>query len=622
MSAAQPPRRRALPLGGIAAPTLQPVFFGPVGATLFGWLHRPAGRCCADFGLVVCNPFGFEEVCAHRSLRRLACAAAAAGIAALRFDYAGCGNSCGDESDPHALKRWIDSVHEAIDTLERATGLPRVCLLGLRLGATLAALAAEQRSDIAGLVAIAPVVSGRAWLRELRLLGAPGAADGSLESAGFVLSGETCSALGTVDLRRLERAPAPRMLIVERDDLPIGDAWPNALARLGADVRCEHWPGYAAMVTDPQRAEVPYAIVDGVLHRLSRWRQPPPPRLRAALVGATATLCNVGGARVRESALWLDAGGARLFGVLTTPQAGHAPARAVVMLNAGSVHHIGPNRLWVRLARRWAARGVVVLRLDIAGIGDSPAARGGAENVVYPSHATRDIAAALAFLQREVGARELHLLGLCSGAYHAFKAAVAGQAVASAVVVNPLTFFWKEGMKLNVDLQDADTLQMTARYRRALWRSETWRRLLRWRLDLRTIGRAVARRAWDSLRHRGRELARTLHIMTHDDLAAELNAAAEHGTRIAFVFASGDPGRKLLELQGGRAVRRLLDQRRISIDLIDGADHTFTRAEARERLVAVLERLMFTPVSQPADGPAPVAPPLRSVSGVRGAQLP
>lgn len=70
-------------------------------------------------------------------------------------------------------------------------------------------------------------------------------------------------------------------------------------------------------------------------------------------------------------------------------------------------------------------------------------------------------------------------------------------------------------------------------------------------------------------------------------------------------------------------MKRLADQGRISIDLIDGADHTFTRAEVRERLVAVLERLLFTPASQPADGPAPAHPPLRSAaSGVRGAQLP
>src|SRR5688572_8973417 len=97
---------------GGPTPTPQPVFFGPVGAALFGWLHRPADGGNADFGLVICNPFGFEEVCAHRSLRHLACAAAAAGIAVLRFDYAGCGNSSGDESQPRMLKRWIDSVHE------------------------------------------------------------------------------------------------------------------------------------------------------------------------------------------------------------------------------------------------------------------------------------------------------------------------------------------------------------------------------------------------------------------------------------------------------------------------------------------------------------------------------
>ena len=74
-------------------------------------------------------------------------------------------------------------------------------------------------------------------------------------------------------------------------------------------------------------------------------------------------------------------------------------------------------------------------------------------------------------------------------------------------MINPLTFFWKEGMTLT-DLQGADTLQMTARYRRALWHGETWRRLLYWRLDLRTIGRAVVHRVTDTVRHRARELAR------------------------------------------------------------------------------------------------------------------
>ncbi len=58
------------------------------------------------------------------------------------------------------------------------------------------------------------------------------------------------------------------------------------------------------------------------------------------------------------------------------------------------------------------------------------------------------------------------------------------------------------------------------------------------------------------------------------------------------MFAANSPGYELLYKQGGRAIDTLLAHRSASIDLIDDADHTFTRLAARERLVALLDRLM------------------------------
>jgi hypothetical protein len=57
-------------------PDAQPGYFGEPARPRFGWLHRPASSV-ADVGLVIVPPFGFEAVCAHRSLRHLAQAAAA-----------------------------------------------------------------------------------------------------------------------------------------------------------------------------------------------------------------------------------------------------------------------------------------------------------------------------------------------------------------------------------------------------------------------------------------------------------------------------------------------------------------------------------------------------------------
>lgn len=605
-------------------PEPQPTYFGPEGAGLFGWLHRPAAGSRAGFGFVICNPFGFEEVCAHRSLRHLAQAAAAAGIPALRFDYAGCGNAEGDEFAPDLVARWTRSVHAAIDHLQRATGLTQVCLLGVRLGATLATLAALERDDIAGLVALAPVLRGRAYLRELTLLGAAGAApadadatagNGLIESAGFVMTRTTGEALAAIDLRGIDRPPAPRVLVVERDDLPAPPDWPATLERLGADVTRARWSGYAGMMADPQRTVVPDAIIGGVLGQLQAWQGTgalqavadhaagaPARRFRAD--GTANAPCLI------ETAVRIDTGVSHLAAILTTAEAGpaaQARGPAVLMLNSGSVHLIGPNRLWVRLARRWAAQGVTVLRLDLSGIGDSPVRPGAAENVVYSAHAAADIERALAFLKTQAGGGDHHLLGLCSGAYHAFKAAVAGQPVASILMINPLTYFWRDGTVLS-DVKEYEIFELTTKYRGKLFTREPWLRLLRGQLDLRLIAEVMLRRLGNLVTPALLAVARLLRWPIDEDLAAELGAAARRGARLRFVFAARAPGFALLRKQSGRAMSALTRRGQASVDFVAGADHTFTGLAARERLVALLDRLLLPRLGSQPGGSGAVPP--------------
>ena len=582
----------------------QPLYFG---GGLFGWLHRPAAGTDARIALVICNPFGFEEVCAHRGLRQLAIATAEAGIPTLRFDYAGCGNSADEEFDADATAVWVGSVHRAIDGLKAASGVRQVCLLGVRLGATLAALAAVARSDVAGIVAIAPVVRGRAYLRELTVLAQVGSGRpvdarqpaGPLESAGYVLSDKTCAALSRVDLRSLERRPAPRVLIVPRDDLPGSDDWPPALERLGVAVSVAHWDGYARMVDDPQRVKVPHAIIAGVVAQLQTWQADAASAAPADSNWGSASLPRAqptaaGLLPLIETAVHVAAGPTRLFAIVTRPSdvAAHGTTRpAVLMLNAGSVHLVGPNRLWVQLARRWAARGMTAMRLDISGIGDSPPRPGAEENVVYSRHAADDIAAALAYLRAQPGVGELHVMGLCSGAYHAFKAAVAGQALASALMVNPLTYFWKEGGQLS-DVQEYEIFELMSKYRGKLFTIELWRRLIGGRLDLRLISQVALRRLWNIVASYLLAAARLLRLPIRDDLARELEAAVGQGVKLRFVFAAHAPGFALLRKHSGNTILRLQQRRTASLDFVAGADHTFTQLPARERLVALLDRVI------------------------------
>ncbi len=173
----------------------------------FGWYHPGS----ADLGVVLCGPHGYEELCAHRHWRDLARDLSAHGLPTLRFDYPGTGDSAGDDEMPGRVQAWVAGVRGAIQTLQRISGVERVALVGLRIGAMLAMAAAEQEDGLAALVLLAPHGSGASCIRELRALAmmrAPArhrdAADtgqqGNLEAAGFVYTRQTLADLAALPL--------------------------------------------------------------------------------------------------------------------------------------------------------------------------------------------------------------------------------------------------------------------------------------------------------------------------------------------------------------------------------------------------------------------------------------
>ena len=451
-------------------------WFSRDGRARFGWIHEPAPDVACGTALVIVPPFGYEAVCAHRSLRMLAEAAALAGLHAIRFDLDGTGDSAGDDLEPDRLGAWTASVGDACD-LARSLGATSIVLVGIRLGATLAALAAALRDDIAGLVAIAAVPAGKALVREARALqmavgleepppGVTAFPADAHELIGFALTAETRTALSAVDLVTAAHAPARTVLVIDRDDMAPNDKWVAALRGKGADVEHVCLSGYVEMMLDPHRAVVPEQIVDAtvrfaVARGAARPSTSPSPQTLADLAPrdapsspapaaaplpgpVTLSMRAAPAPAVTEDLVRIDD---NLVGIAS--RGAHPTGRAVILLNAGSIHRIGPNRLYVALARRIAARGDLVLRLDLAGIGDSRPRGTQPDNVVYSPTAVDDVGAAVAWCKRQ-DARTVTVVGLCSGAYHALKAAVAGHPIDAIVPINPLTFFWKPDMPLDL----------------------------------------------------------------------------------------------------------------------------------------------------------------------------
>jgi hypothetical protein len=246
--------------------------------------------------------------------------------------------------------------------------------------------------------------------------------------------------------------------------------------------------------------------------------------------------------------------------------------------------------MYVTLARRWAERGYLVLRIDLVGLGDGAAVPDRSEVEVYPREAIEQIRAAVQYIRGEYGIADIALAGLCSGAYHALRAAVAKVPVSQIMMVNPLNFYWRHG-DTQSDLQWLGFKHNPDLYLRQAIPSKFWKRLFSRQIDLPRLLQLYGGYGYELSQWVIRDCARALHLPLPKDLGHELEQLAARGVDIVFVFSRGDPGIALLRHQGGSAVRRL--GQRCRIHIVDGADHVFSQSGPRAALEAILSEELF-----------------------------
>ena len=138
-----------------------PFYFGP-GRELFGFYHPAA--TVSRTAVLLCAPFGVEQIRCHRLYRQLAQGLADSGLPVLRFDYFGTGDSAGD-SQSFDWTRCLADVVTAAGELRTKHGGVRLLAFGTRLGAN-AAMAAAQAARLDGVVAWDAITDGSALVRQ------------------------------------------------------------------------------------------------------------------------------------------------------------------------------------------------------------------------------------------------------------------------------------------------------------------------------------------------------------------------------------------------------------------------------------------------------------------------
>ena len=255
-----------------------------------------------------------------------------------------------------------------------------------------------------------------------------------------------------------------------------------------------------------------------------------------------------------------------LVGVLTDPPAGATSRKqGVVILNAGVLHRVGPNRVHVLLARSLAAAGFPVLRFDFSGIGDS-ARRAG--NEPFSVKVAREAALALELLSRSRGVSEFLLFGICSGADHGLQVARLDNRIVGAALI--------DGYNL------PSFLLLLHFYRNKLLNPRSWIRFL--------AGRSLTWGLLRTLTVEGGATRATLAqaesaLPTRAEFVAQTLALADRGTELLLLYTGQSPAyynyRKLLR----RKLGRLASRDRVRVERMADSDHVFTLAQNQSRLI-------------------------------------
>ncbi len=414
---------------------MTPVLIPSAGGACFGMYQVAPGPA-----VLMLPPFGDEALKTSRIWRNLAIDLAKHGLATLRFDLPGTGNSAGEATENGRVEVWQAAIRDCACWLA-ARHDERVILFGHRFGALLALDAAASGVSAERLVLLDPPVSGAALVRHLRArarmegFGPPPEGPDYIQSGGVPLSATTLH-----DLAKLPAAAAgpgfPPALLVLNDSAAAPSPWPDRLRASGSIVETMPFEGFDAFVRrDAFRVEAPAAVlgrvVDYMVHAVGTGNlsgvPAPPPRAVLRLDGLMEAPVEFGP-------------GNGMFGILCRPDQPVAGTPAMLLPTTGVDPCSGLSRMWTDLARQLARRGITSLRFDMTGVGESQGSHT-SDPMTASYHPDRiaDLECAVDALAAQ-SFDQVTVVGYCSGAYAAWHAAINDKRIGGLLAGNLVYF--------------------------------------------------------------------------------------------------------------------------------------------------------------------------------------
>jgi pimeloyl-ACP methyl ester carboxylesterase len=268
-----------------------------------------------------------------------------------------------------------------------------------------------------------------------------------------------------------------------------------------------------------------------------------------------------------------------LVGIITDPPqpAADVALPAFIILNAGIVHRVGPHRLFVKLARRLATLGFVVLRFDHSGIGDSDVR---ADKLPFEASAVSETQEAMECLSRLRGSKQFVLVGLCSGTLTSFKTACADARVVGAVLLNALLES-PETISESTVAYVIDRKIARSYLHEKLFHAQSWLKFLTGAADYKKILRVLSSQISGALAP-GKKI-----VAKENPVLGDLRVLFERGVNLIFVYSEGTGVLEYFQLKLESALRKI-NAERWRIEVVRRTDHTFTLLRHQEELLQIV----------------------------------
>lgn len=283
------------------------------------------------------------------------------------------------------------------------------------------------------------------------------------------------------------------------------------------------------------------------------------------------------GAIVREHAI-LFGRDRSLVGVLTENQIADFPGQhdvtGVLLLSTGLDHHVGPNRIYVKLARQLAVMGFPVFRFSFSGIGDSGPRK---DKLPATKSVVDEIQQAMDCLDHLKGIKQFIAIGLCFGAASAFRIATVDRRVKGAVLINPPV----------PETSQSELIRQHSYYwHGALLNLRSWKRLLlfksAYRRILQSVGLKLMKWLWPNY------VQNSEHAEIINELTKSFRSIREQKIQLLIIGSDDVGGDHYLREFMGKEYVSLKDAGLLSSKTLDGTDHTVTPLASQRCLLRII----------------------------------